>query len=73
MERLERLLDLVHVLQSAREPVPLSTLKEVFRDYGEGSGDAVRRKFERDKAELARIGLVLRYHCLLYTSPSPRD
>ncbi|MFK8003458.1 MAG: helix-turn-helix transcriptional regulator [Polyangiales bacterium] len=61
MERLERLLDLVHVLQSAREPVPLSTLKEVFPDYSEGSDDAVRRKFERDKAQLARIGLVLRY------------
>ncbi len=61
MERLERLLDLVHVLQSAREPVPLTTLKEVFPDYSEGSPEAIRRKFERDKAELAKIGLVLRY------------
>lgn len=61
MDRLERLLDLVHVLQSAREPVPLATLKETFGDYSKGSEESIRRKFERDKAELARIGLVLRY------------
>lgn len=61
MDRLERLLDLVHVLQTAREPVPLSTLRERFADYGEGSEESIRRKFERDKAELAGIGLVLRY------------
>ncbi len=60
MDRLERLLDLVHVLQSAREPVPLSSLEAQFTDY-RGGGEAVRRKFERDKAELAQIGLVLRY------------
>ena len=60
MDRLERLLDLVHVLQTAREPVPLSSLEAKFDDY-RGGGEAVRRKFERDKAELANIGLVLRY------------
>ncbi|MEM6956377.1 MAG: WYL domain-containing protein [Myxococcota bacterium] len=61
MDRLERLLDLVHVLQTARRPVPFSALRETFADYGEGSHESIRRKFERDKAELARIGLVLRY------------
>ncbi len=61
MERLERLLDLVHVLQTARAPVPLSSLRDQFPGYSEGSPDAIRRKFERDKAELARIGLVLEY------------
>ncbi|HJL05363.1 MAG TPA: WYL domain-containing protein [Polyangiaceae bacterium LLY-WYZ-15_(1-7)] len=61
MDRLERLLDLVHVLQTAPRPVPLSALKDQFADYAEGSDEAVRRKFERDKAELARIGVVLRY------------
>lgn len=61
MNRLERLLDLVHVLQTSRRPVSLSELKDRFEDYAEGSDDAVRRKFERDKAELARIGVVLRY------------
>ncbi len=61
MDRLERLLDLVHVLQTAREPVSLVQLKDQFADYAEGSDEAIRRKFERDKAELARLGLVLRY------------
>lgn len=61
MDRLERLLDLVHVLQTSRRPVSLSELKDRFDDYAEGSDEAVRRKFERDKAELARIGIVLRY------------
>ncbi len=60
MDRLERLLDLAHVLQSAREPLSLDQLKEIFDDYAVGSHEAVRRKFERDKAELASIGLVLR-------------
>jgi predicted DNA-binding transcriptional regulator YafY len=61
MKRLERLLDLVHVLQTARAPVSLDALREVFPDYADGSDDATRRKFERDKAELASSGLVLRY------------
>ncbi|MCA9537150.1 MAG: WYL domain-containing protein [Myxococcales bacterium] len=61
MKRLERLLDLVHVLQTARAPVALPALREMFPDYADGSEDATRRKFERDKAELASIGLVLRY------------
>ena len=62
MDRLERLLDLVHVLQSAHEPLTFSQLKDRFADYAEGQPEAVRRKFERDKAELARRGLVIRYH-----------
>ena len=61
MNRLERLLDLVHVLQTARAPVSLDALRELFPDYADGSLDATRRKFERDKAELAGIGLVLRF------------
>lgn len=61
MNRLERLLDLVHVLQTARAPVSLDALRELFPDYADGNADATRRKFERDKAELAGIGLVLRF------------
>ncbi|MAQ16083.1 MAG: DNA-binding transcriptional regulator [Sandaracinus sp.] len=61
MKRLERLLDLVHVLQSSPRPVPLSHLKEVFADYSGDNDESVRRKFERDKAELARMGVALRY------------
>lgn len=61
MKRLERLLDLVHVLQSSGRPVPLSALKEVFADYSGDNDESVRRKFERDKSELARMGIALRY------------
>lgn len=61
MKRLERLLDLVHVLQSSREPVTLSALKEAFADYRGSNDESMRRKFERDKAELAALGIVLRY------------
>jgi len=61
MKRLERLLDLVHVLQSSREPVTLSALKEAFADYSGANDESIRRKFERDKAALADLGIVLRY------------
>ncbi len=61
MNRLERLLDLVHVLQTARAPVSLAALREQFPDYARGQAEATRRKFERDKAELAGIGLALRF------------
>ncbi len=61
MDRLERLLDLVHVLSTSPAPVSLAELRESFPDYAEGSDEAIRRKFERDKAELASIGIVLRY------------
>jgi proteasome accessory factor B len=61
MDRLERLLDLVHMLQTSSGPVSLASLRDSFADYTDGNDEAVRRKFERDKADLARIGLVLRY------------
>lgn len=61
MKRLERLLDLVHVLQSARRPLTFEELKLKFSDYAEGRSDAVRRKFERDKAQLSNIGIVIEY------------
>ena len=61
MQRLERLLDLVHVLQSSQRPVPLASLKEVFPDYAGVNDESMRRKFERDKAELAQLGIALRY------------
>jgi len=61
MKRLERLLDLVHVLQSSREPVTLSALKEAFADYQGTNDESMRRKFERDKAALADLGIVLQY------------
>ena len=40
MDRLERLLDLVHVLHTSRRPVSLAHLKDRFDDYSDGSDDA---------------------------------
>ncbi len=62
MRPLERILDLLHVLQNSREPVSFSELRRQFPAYREGSDVATRRKFERDKAELTKLGVVLDYH-----------
>ena len=61
MDRTERLLDLVALLLDASEPVPFARIRELFPDYGEGTAEASERKFERDKAELAELGIPLRY------------
>jgi proteasome accessory factor B len=61
MDRTERLLDLVALLLDSHEPVSFSRVRELFPDYGEGSAEANERKFERDKAELAELGIPLRY------------
>lgn len=61
MDRLERLLDLVHVLQASAEPIPLTQLRGQFSDYAQGNPESIRRKFERDKKTLAGLGIVLRY------------
>lgn len=61
MDRTERLLDLVALLLDASEPVPFARVRELFPDYGEGTAEANERKFERDKAELAELGIPLRY------------
>lgn len=61
MDRTERLLDLVALLLDASEPVPFARIRELFPDYGEGTVEANERKFERDKAELAELGIPLHY------------
>lgn len=61
MDRLQRLLDLVHVLRQSKAPVPLETLRAHFVDYRGENEQSTRRKFERDKAELSKLGLTLRY------------
>ncbi len=62
MERAERLLDLVALFLNAREAVAWSEIQESFPDdYGRGSAEANIRKFERDKADLAELGLALTY------------
>ena len=62
MERAERLLDLVALFLNAREAVAWSEIQESFpEDYARGSSEANIRKFERDKADLAELGLNLNY------------
>jgi proteasome accessory factor B len=62
LEKTERLLDLIALFLDAREPVSWSDLREAFPDeYGRGASAAAERKFERDKAELADLGIALDY------------
>ncbi len=62
MERAERLLDLVALFLNAREPVSWGDIQEAFPDdYAAGSPEANIRKFERDKADLAELGIALVY------------
>ncbi len=62
MQRTERLLDLVAYLLDAKEPISWQQLREAFpEDYGRGAAAAAERKFERDKADLADIGIPLTY------------
>jgi proteasome accessory factor B len=52
----------VALFLNAREAVAWSEIQEAFPgDYGRGSAEANIRKFERDKADLAELGLSLTY------------
>jgi predicted DNA-binding transcriptional regulator YafY len=62
VEKTERLLDLVALLLSAREPVPFAELRELFpEEYGGATREAGQRKLERDKADLLRLGVAVEY------------
>lgn len=61
MDRTERLLDLVATLLDAPEPVPFARIRELFPDYAGLSAESASRKFERDKAELAELGIPLEF------------
>lgn len=62
MERAERLLDLVALFLNAREAISWAEIQEAFsEDYARGSAEANIRKFERDKSDLAELGLALTY------------
>ncbi len=62
MEKTERLLDLIALFLDAREPISWAELREAFpEEYDKGSVQACERKFERDKAELAELGIALEY------------
>ncbi len=62
MDKTERILDLVALLLSAREPVPFAELRALFPDdYGGASREAAERKLERDKADLLALGVPLEF------------
>jgi proteasome accessory factor B len=62
MDKTERLLDLIALFLDAREPVSFAKLREAFPDeYGKGPLESSERKFERDKADLADLGIALDY------------
>lgn len=63
MKKAERLLDLIAFLLNRREPVTFDEIQSAFpEDYGQGSEQAIARKFERDKADIVEMGLPLRLY-----------
>lgn len=63
MDKNERLLDLIAFFLDLKDPIPFGEIREAFPDdYGDGSLQAAERKFERDKADLADLGIELAYH-----------
>lgn len=59
MDRTERLLNLVAFFLDAKDPLTLDDVKDGFPDEYTGTADSIQRKFERDKAELAELGIPL--------------
>jgi len=60
--KLERQLNLVSYLLSARAPVPFSDIRGKVVGYDdEASPDAVEKRFDRDKADLRAIGVNIEY------------
>ena len=59
-DRLKRLLDLVVLLLNASEPVPFQALAEQFEAY-QGRKLSAERTFERDKADLVKLGIPIRW------------
>jgi len=60
--KLERQLNLVSFLLSARAPVPFSDIRGKVVGYDdEASADAVEKRFDRDKADLRSIGVNIEY------------
>lgn len=62
MKKAERLLDLIAFLLNARRPVTFRQIQNAFpEDYDEGGEEAIARKFERDKADIVKMGLPLKF------------
>ena len=60
--KLERQLNLVSYLLSARAPVPFADIRGRVVGYDdEATPDAVEKRFDRDKADLRAIGVNIDY------------
>lgn len=60
--KLERQLNLVSFLLSARAPVPFSDIRGRVVGYDDGATpDAVEKRFDRDKADLREVGVHIDY------------
>lgn len=58
----ERLMNLIALLLSAKEPVPFRDISGRVVGYDDGAGeDALEKRFDRDKADLRTLGLPLSY------------
>ena len=60
--KLERQLNLVSYLLSARLPTPFSEIRKKVMGYDDGATvDAIEKRFDRDKADLRQIGVDIEY------------
>ncbi|HVF04899.1 MAG TPA: WYL domain-containing protein [Frankiaceae bacterium] len=57
--KLERLVNLLLMLLSARRPVTVEQIRDVVPGYDHGDYESFRRQFERDKEELRDLGVPL--------------
>ena len=57
--KLERLVNLLLMLLSARRPVTIDQVRAVVPGYDQGDDESFRRMFERDKDELRDLGVPL--------------
>ncbi len=57
--KLERLVNLLMLLLSARRPVTVEQIREMLPAYDQDDPESFRRQFERDKEELRELGIPL--------------
>lgn len=62
MRRIERLINLIAALLDSPTPMTGDQIRARIQGYDQGSADAFRRAFERDKADLKAIGIPLEVH-----------
>jgi proteasome accessory factor B len=59
MRRIERLINLIAALLDTRHPMTAEEIRSRIAGYDQGSHDAFRRAFERDKDSLRHMGIPL--------------